>query len=373
MNRYFDVDSDNMERPEHGTVNPTRRSQRTEKGTQMMTATHSSTRTSGSSAVAGLQQMGLATRQLLGQLWQSDRLLTGAGLLLLALLVPSLLGVWLDPRLITGAPRWLKPAKFAASTAVYSLTLAWVFMYLREWTRTRRLVGRITAAVLLLEVGLIDLQAWRGTTSHFNVGAPLDAIIFSVMGLAIFLQTLTSIAVAVALWRQPFANRALGWALRLGMTITIIGAFSAGLMVGPTQAQLQAARTTHQLAVAGAHTVGGPDGGPGLAGTGWSLEHGDLRVAHFVGLHALQVLPLVLLSLRRRTAAARARMMLAAGASYALLFVILLWQALRGQPLSHPDALTAGVFSAWLALTLAATAVAARGASPQSGDLATRS
>jgi hypothetical protein len=285
---------------------------------------------------------------------------------LLAVLVPSLLGVWLDPRLITGVPRWLKPAKFAASTAVYSLTLAWVFIYLREWTRTRRLVGWITATVLLLEVGLIDLQAWRGTTSHFNIGAPLDAIIFAAMGLAIFLQTFTSIAVAVALWRQPFEDRALGWALRMGMTLTIIGAFSAGLMVGPTQAQLQAARTTNELAVAGAHTVGGPDGGPGLAGTGWSLEHGDLRVAHFVGLHALQVLPLVLLGLRRRTAPARTRMMLAAAGSYALLFIVLLWQALRGQPLVHPDALTAGMFSGWIVLTLFATALAARSAAPNS-------
>ena len=82
------------------------------------------------------------------------------------------------PRIITGVPAWLKPSKFAISTAVYSLTLAWVFMYLRDWPRTRRIVGRTTAAVVLLEVGLIDLQAWRGTTSHFNAGTPLDAVDF---------------------------------------------------------------------------------------------------------------------------------------------------------------------------------------------------
>ena len=200
-------------------------------------------------------------------------------------------------------PAWLKPAKFAFSTAVYSLTLAWVFIYLREWPRTRRIVGRTTAAVVvLLEVGLIDLQAWRGTTSHFNVGTPLDAIIFSIMGLAIVLQTLASIAVAVALWRQTFANRALGWALRLGMTITIVGALSGGLMTGPTAAQLQEARATHRLTVAGAHTVGATRRRTRTAGvTGWSVEHGDLRVPHFLGLHALQVLPLLTLLLRRRT------------------------------------------------------------------------
>ena len=58
------------------------------------------------------------------------------------------------------------------------------------------------------------------------------------MGAAIALQTLRSIAVVVALWRQPFADLALGWALRLGITITIIGAFTGGLMTGPTPSQL---------------------------------------------------------------------------------------------------------------------------------------
>jgi hypothetical protein len=295
------------------------------------------------------------------RLWQNDAPLTATGLLMVAALIASLAGLWLDPRTIGGAPAWLKPAKFAASIAIYSLTLAWMFGYLRAWERTRRLIGRLTAVVLILEVIIIDAQAWRGTTSHFNIGTPLDAALFTTMGLAIVLQTLSSVAVAVALWRQTFADRALGWALRLGMAITIVGAFSGGLMTRPTEAQLTEARTTRQMPLAGAHTVGAPDGGPGLPGTGWSVQHGDLRVPHFLGLHALQALVLLLLAFDRRRApeSQRVRVIVTAAASYAALFGILVWQALRGQSIINPDTATMTALAAWVLLTIAAIWIAA--------------
>lgn len=274
-------------------------------------------------------------RDAIDGLWAADPMLTACGLLMLALAVPSAAGLWLDPRLITGAPAWLKPLKFAISTAVYSLTLAWVFGYLPAWIRTRRVVGRTTAFVLALEVLVIDLQAWRGTTSHFNVSTPLDAALFAFMGIGILVQTLASVAVAVALWRQPFADAVMGWALRWGMTLTIVGAFVGAVMTaGPTPGQLADARATGRMPVVGAHTVGGPDGGPGLPVTGWSTRHGDLRVPHFVGLHAMQVLPLVAWALRRRRGGDALRISLAASAGYTILFAILVLQALRGLPLA---------------------------------------
>jgi hypothetical protein len=289
------------------------------------------------------------------KLWNASAALTATGILMLIALVAALAGLWLDPRTITGASAWLKPAKFAASIAIYSFTLAWVFTYLAAWPRIRRIAGWTTAVVMVLELVIIDVQAWRGTTSHFNVGTLLDGVLFTVMGAAIVIQTLTSIAVAVALWREPFTDRAVGWALRLGMIVTIAGAFSGGLMTRPTADQLADARATNQMRVVGAHTVGGPDGGPGLPGTGWSTRHGDLRVPHFLGLHALQAFALFVFALPRRwNAHTRVRTVVVMAASYASLFGILVWQALRGQPLIASDALTLSGLAVWAVLTMSA-------------------
>ena len=238
-------------------------------------------------------------RKALGQLWRTSPPLTAVGVLMTLAAIASAVAMLVDPRVITGAPAWLKPFKFAVSTAIYSLTLAWIFGSLTEWRRMRRLVGWTTAVVFVLEVAIIDIQAWRGTTSHFNVSTPVNAVVFATMGAAILLQTFVSVAVAVALWRQRFTDRALGWALRLGMTLTIVGALTGPLMTRPTAAQLADARAGHPMMIAGAHSVGGPDGGPGVPVTGWSREYGDVRVAHFIGLHAIQVLALFALGLRR--------------------------------------------------------------------------
>ncbi len=310
---------------------------------------------------------------LLGRLWRASPPLMAVAVLMTVVAGASAVGMLVDPRIITGAPAWLKPFKFAVSTAVYSFTLAWIFGHLTDWPRVRRFVGWMTAVVFVLEVAIIDTQAWRGTSSHFNASTTLNRALFIVMGSAILLQTFVSIAVAVALWRQRFTDRALGWALRLGMILTILGALTGPLMTRPTAEQLADARAGRGMPIIGAHTVGGADGGSGVPLTGWSREHGDLRVAHFIGLHAIQALALIAVGLRwwQRPAAVRVRAVLAAAASYAVLFLLLLWAALRGQSIVAPDATALVSLAIWALVSVLALGwigFGSGGASPDGFD-----
>jgi hypothetical protein len=198
-------------------------------------------------------------------------------------------------------------------------------------------------------VAIIDVQAARGTTSHFNATTPLNQVLFSIMGVMIGVVWLMSVGILAALWREKFSNQVWGWSLRLGMLITVLGSAAGGLMVPPNGEQMAEMRA-HQMPTAiGAHTIGGPDGGPGLPGVGWSREHGDLRVPHFLGMHGIQVIAFLgwLISLRR----ASVRMVFTAAASYLSLGAILLWQAYRGQSIVEPDATTLIALGIWLAAT----------------------
>jgi hypothetical protein len=125
-------------------------------------------------------------------------------------------------------------------------------------------------------------------------------------------------------------------------------------MIGPTPAQFEEIRVSSQRPkVIGAHTVGAPDGGPGLPGVGWSVRHGDLRIPHFMGLHGMQILPWIGWMLMRRGSSRRSTAY-AAGASYIGLIAILTWQALRGQSLVEPDTTTMIALAIWLAATVLA-------------------
>jgi hypothetical protein len=120
----------------------------------------------------------------------------------------------------------------------------------------------------------------------------------------------------------------MGWALRLGSRLTVLGAATGVLMITPTSEQLNRARATHEMPISGAHAVGAPDGEPGMPGTGWSREHGDLPVPHIIGLHAIQFLPLFAWLVAR----SRSALVIAVGTGYTAVSAFLLLQALAGRP-----------------------------------------
>ncbi len=270
---------------------------------------------------------------MLQQIYNNDPAMTTLAFVLLALCVPCVAGIFLDTRQLNGAPVWMKPGKFAVSIAIYLLSIAFMRGYLRIWPEWVAVASGATTWMLLLEWVLIAVQAGRGKASHFNVGKPLDAAILSAMAGGIAIVWVASVFYAVALFRQPFLDPVLGTALRLGMVLTVLGSASGRAMIGPTPLQLEEASVTGRLAVAGAHTVGAPDGGPGLPVTNWSTQHGDLRVPHFLGLHAMQFLLLVGWWAGRAFAAPIAVLLLEALAgAYLLLFLSLFRQARRGIP-----------------------------------------
>jgi len=104
-------------------------------------------------------------RRFVETLWRESRPLTATGIIMLAALVASLAAMGVDHSEILGVPRWLKPAKFAVSTAIYTFTLAWIFTVLPERRRLKAIVGWVVSVVVVLEVFLIDLRAARGVTS----------------------------------------------------------------------------------------------------------------------------------------------------------------------------------------------------------------
>jgi hypothetical protein len=152
----------------------------------------------------------------------------------------------------------------------------------------------------------------------------------------------------------------------MGMLSTVLGAASGGLMLRITPEQAEALHTNQSIRVAGGHTVGGSDGGPGIAGVGWSTEHGDLRIPHFFGLHGLQIIPLfgwlVLRGSHVRRRRSQASIAFAAAASYLGFIGILTWQALRGQSIVAPDTATLYALGVWLAATAVAGFTLLRGA-----------
>lgn len=265
-----------------------------------------------------------------------------------------------DGRLVNGAPVWHKPLKFFLSSAIYAATFSWYLAQLPRPAAGRRLLasGLGTAVWLLLggELVLIAMQAARGTGSHFNIASPFDATVFAVMGIMIALLSVVHALLWVSLLRASTADRVRLSACRWGAGLSLGGLLTGTLMLGPRPEQLAILRAGGS-APSGAHAVGVPDGGPGLPFVNWSRDGGDHRVGHFVGLHAMQALPLVVLLLPTALpVATRLNAVRATGVAYGLLTLLLVQQATAARPLLRPGTrfgvAMLVVIGGWLALML---------------------
>jgi hypothetical protein len=269
--------------------------------------------------------------------------------------VVALVGIFADPRVLTGVPIWLKPFKFAVSLGLYGLTLAWMLSLLPRRSRVAEWAATIVVAAGVAEMLIIVGQVIRGQTSHYNETTPFNAALWQAMGMSIMVLFIAHFVIGVAVLRRPLADRAAAYAVRLGLGLSLLGMLAAVPMVLPGQAP-------DTEGIAGAHSVGVADGGPGLPLVGWSTVGGDLRIGHFVGLHALQALPLLALLLgrffgTRLDQATRVRLLVVAGAAYGVLTMLLTWQALRGQALLRPDGLTLAAVAGLIVATATAVAV----------------
>ncbi|SEB33834.1 hypothetical protein SAMN04489727_0851 [Amycolatopsis tolypomycina] len=259
----------------------------------------------------------------------------------------------LDQRTLGGAPIWAKPFKFAVSGALYFATWSWLVSLLPKFRRTANWLTNLLVAIFAAEYVLLVFQAARGRASHFNVATPQDAAIFGAMAVMIAVLWVATLVLTVLVQFTKLPDRASSWAVRAGAALSLVGISLGQLMTSPTARQLAQWRTGGRPDLVGGHTVGLEDGGPGLPILGWSTVGGDLRIPHFVGMHALQALPLLAIALaalaprfaRLRDDVVRARLVLVGAAGYAGLLALVTWQALRAQSIVHPDATTLGAFA----------------------------
>jgi hypothetical protein len=177
-------------------------------------------------------------------------------------------------------------------------------------------VGWVLAAVFVAEMAYLIFQAAQAQHSHFNDTTSFHSTMYSLMGVG----AVVLIALPVVIAWLAKGDIAFGPATQSGIWWGAIISFVLTVIIGG------------YLGGNGSHFVG-DQSNPELVLPffGWSTEVGDLRPAHFLSLHALQVLPLIGLWADRTDQGITT--IWVAGFIYSALTVTLFIQALFGQPL----------------------------------------
>jgi hypothetical protein len=259
-------------------------------------------------------------RTLLAELLDRQRLLALYGLAALVLAIPLLALQAFDPRTLHGVSVWVKPAKFLVSVGIFSLTAAWFWGYVapdRRGTRAMRATAAVLVGTASFELLYIIAQAGRGLDSHFNLTAPFYIAMYALMGVAAVLLVGTTLPLAWQIVRHPARG--------------LSGDFAAALAAGLVLTFLLGGGLGFYMSQQAGHAVGTQGGQVPLFG--WNRSGGDLRVAHFLGIHAEQAIPLLALLVAGRRERLR-RAALALGVlAYVGLTVAVFAQAVAGRPL----------------------------------------
>lgn len=207
---------------------------------------------------------------------------------------------------------FIKPFKFFISIAIFCFTVGWMFYYLNDPKKVKAF-NIMAVIVFTYETFVITWQAANGRLSHFNTTTPLYGLLFTFMGIAIMVLTLWTAYFGYLFFKKKDLNipRPYLWGIRLGILFFVVFALEGGIMA-------QALK----------HTVGGDDSGKGLPLVNWNREHGDLRIAHFLGMHTLQIFPLFGYFFAKTSKA-----VIVFALVYAVLVIAVLIQALMGLPL----------------------------------------
>lgn len=212
---------------------------------------------------------------------------------------------------VYGVNAWYKPFKFAFSTFLFAWAMAWYCFYLSNFNI--RLFNWSIIILLGFEIFYIALMAGRGQISHYNLSTSFYASMYSLMAVAATLVTIYTAYVGWLFFKNSFP--ALPdyylWGIRLGILIFVVFSFEGFAMGSKLN-----------------HSVGALNDNSNLFIVGWSKTVGDLRVSHFIGMHALQVLPLLSFYILKNTKAT-----IALSVVYGALATVTLIQALQGKPL----------------------------------------
>lgn len=251
--------------------------------------------------------------------WLPQPALAGYGAALLAMVPAGLVWARRDPRRVDGEPVALKPTRFALSIGAYMLTASATFALVRPERRSA-LPARATVWMMTsgstVELACILLQAARARRSHFNDSTPGDAAIYATMGAfaVLFIGGVFPLAWEIA--RRPG-----GPVDRVNLQATVAGLLMTGLVGGGTGGLMSAKRR---------RAIG--QQGRRLPLLGWYLSGGDLRVPHFLGIHAMQALPMIAAG-AKIVSPRRAPLLFGVGAvAYGLLTAGLLYRALTAKP-----------------------------------------